>query len=370
VASEPEQIAEQVPPESKTPGQETPGLTQRIKTTVATAREKADVTYKRVEASRPDHPSVDIAFTTVERDFERGGGLIAGALAYRFFFWLLPFVLVLVGGLGFLSAASHTAPEDLAKQAGFLGLTAKSISDASANAERTRFYALLIGLPALYLASIGFVKALNTAHSLVWGVPRRKVVRKPLAAAVMTGVLIAAMVLLAIEQRVRERAEGPGILVVMLFIVAAAGLWLFVSSAMPHAEGVTLWQLVPGALLVAAGIQGVHLVTVYYVARKVSHSSSTYGALGGATAILLSLFLIARVIVFGASLNAEMWRRRLLRHGSPIPEAQTVMAAGTPSGVDQVPVTEQIETAGPPPSAHPPPLPPPPVPPPPAPPPP
>ena len=134
MASEPEQVP--AGPETPEPG--TPGLTQRIKTTVATAREKADDTFKRVEASRPDHPSVDIAFTTVERDFDRGGGLIAGALAYRFFFWLLPFVLVLVGGLGFLSAASETAPQDLAKQAGFLGLTAKSISDVSRRMPRGR----------------------------------------------------------------------------------------------------------------------------------------------------------------------------------------------------------------------------------------
>jgi uncharacterized BrkB/YihY/UPF0761 family membrane protein len=341
VASEPEQVS--AGPETPEPGK--PGLTQRIKATVATAREKADDTFKRVEASRPDHPSVDIAFTTVERDFDRGGGLIAGALAYRFFFWLLPFVLVLVGGLGILSAASSTAPQDLAKQAGFLGLTAKSISDASANAERTRFYALVIGLPALYFASIGFVKALTVAHSLVWGVPRRKLTRKPLAAAVMTGVLVAAIVLLAIEQRVRESAKGPGFAVVMLFIVLAAGLWLFVSWVMPHAEGVTVPHLIPGALVVAAGIQGVHLVTVYYVSRKVSHSSSTYGALGGATAILLSLFLIARVIVFGASLNAEMWRRRELRRGSPDAEMSDHEILG---GADQVPVTQQIDSSGPP----------------------
>ncbi len=341
MASEPEQVS--AGPETPDPG--TPGVTQRIKTTVATAREKADDTFKRVEASRPDHPSVDIAFTTVERDFDRGGGLIAGALAYRFFFWLLPFVLVLVGGLGILSSASSTAPQDLAKQAGFLGLTAKSISDASANAEKTRFYALVIGLPALYFASIGFVKALTVAHSLVWGVPRRKLTRKPLAAVVMTGVLVAAMLLLAIEQRVRERAQGPGFVVVMFFIVLATGLWLFVSWVMPHAEGVSVWHLIPGALLVAAGIQGVHLVTVYYVSRKVSHASSTYGALGGATAILLSLFLIARVIVFGASLNAEMWRRRELRQGSPDAEMSDAQIL---SGADQVPVTQQIDSSGPP----------------------
>ena len=69
---------------------------------------------------------MDIAFTTVERDLDRGGGLIAGALAYRFFFWILPFVLVLVGGLGFLSAASETAPRISRNRPGFLGLTAKS----------------------------------------------------------------------------------------------------------------------------------------------------------------------------------------------------------------------------------------------------
>ena len=87
----------------------------------------------------------------------------------------------------------------------------------------------------------------------------------------------------------RQNAKGPGFAVVMLFIVLAAGLWLFVSWVMPHAEGVSVRHLIPGALVVATGIQGVHLVTVYYVSRKVSHASATYGGLGGATAILLSL---------------------------------------------------------------------------------
>jgi uncharacterized BrkB/YihY/UPF0761 family membrane protein len=77
----------------------------------------------------------------------------------------------------------------------------------------------------------------------------------------------------------------------------------------------------------------------------VSHASSTYGALGGATAILLSLFLIARVIVFGASLNAEMWRRRELRRGSPDAEMSDHEILG---GADQVPVTQQIDSSGPP----------------------
>ena len=86
VASEPEEAPAGPPP---------PGLLQRIKTPVAVAKDKAEDTRQRLEAARPDHASVDVASNTVERDAERGGGLIAGALAYRFFFWVLPFVLVL-----------------------------------------------------------------------------------------------------------------------------------------------------------------------------------------------------------------------------------------------------------------------------------
>ena len=155
------------------------------------------------------------------------------------------------------------------------------------------------------------------------------------------------MVLLAIESRVRQNAQGPGFVVVLSFIVAVAACGCFVSWYLPHADGVKVWNLIPGCLLVAAGIQGVHVITVYYISRKLAHSSSTYGALGAATAILLALFLIARVIVFGVSLNAEMWRRSAAaRRG--------IAADGgderddDPSRVADVPVTQQVDSSGPP----------------------
>jgi uncharacterized BrkB/YihY/UPF0761 family membrane protein len=320
-----------VPPDPDPGAAPQPGFTDRIKTTVATAKDKAEVARERVEAARPDHPTVDIAFTAIERDVDHGGGLIAGALAYRFFFWVLPFVLVLVGGLGFLSSASSTAPQDLAKDLGFVGLAAKSISDASTNAERTRFWALLVGLPALYFASLAFVKALVVAHGLIWGVPERKVAyKKPVAAAVMTGVLVAAFVIIGVEQHVRQQSEGPGLIIIAAFTLLAASLWLWVSWKLPHADA-TVWQLVPGAVLVAFGIQVVHVIIVYYISRKVAHSSSTYGTLGSATAILLGLFFIARVIVFGAGLNAELHRRRKALAALAAQEAEVSGSSAAPA---------------------------------------
>ena len=57
-----------------------------------------------------------------DRDAEVGGGLIAGALAYRFFIWLLPFVLVAVAGLEVAADASSTSPEDAADEVGLADL--------------------------------------------------------------------------------------------------------------------------------------------------------------------------------------------------------------------------------------------------------
>ena len=45
---------------------------------------------KRIEAAGADHVSIDVGFDVVERDSVIGGGLFAGALAYRMFVLLLP----------------------------------------------------------------------------------------------------------------------------------------------------------------------------------------------------------------------------------------------------------------------------------------
>ena len=54
---------------------------------------------ERAQAERQRHESVDVLFDMADRDLEAGGGIIAGALAYRLFLWLLPVALVSVGGL-------------------------------------------------------------------------------------------------------------------------------------------------------------------------------------------------------------------------------------------------------------------------------
>ena len=63
-------------------------------------RARAKRAADRAEALRAGHGWVDAFYTIVDRDGEVGGGIMAGSLAYRIFIWLLPFALVVVGGIG------------------------------------------------------------------------------------------------------------------------------------------------------------------------------------------------------------------------------------------------------------------------------
>jgi uncharacterized BrkB/YihY/UPF0761 family membrane protein len=67
------------------------------------------------------------------------------------------------------------------------------------------------------------------------------------------------------------------------------------------------WRMAwPGALLIAVGMEGLHLVAVLYLPGKLARASQLYGALGVAASVLVWLALIARLMVFGQVLNAVL----------------------------------------------------------------
>jgi uncharacterized BrkB/YihY/UPF0761 family membrane protein len=281
----------------------------RVKRLVSTGRERVDAARAAVEARRPHIRSVDATFAAMERDRERAGWLLAGALAHRLFLWLLPFTLVLVAGLGFLESANHDSPSDLADSVGVVGLASESISRAAADAEHARFVALFVGVPTLYLASIGAIKAFRTVSALIWGVPNDRIPRKPLAALSLLGLVAAFFAVMLVGSTVRHRSPGPGVVATVLVgigcvWIAYVTMWVLPRPAVPWTA------LLPGSFLVGLGLQVIHLTTVYFISYKVSSSSETYGALGVAAALLLSLYLIGRLFVAGVILNATLWEHQ------------------------------------------------------------
>lgn len=285
------------------------GSNGRLKGLVSTARRRADAAWAAVEARRPRTPSVDATLSTYERDRERAGFLLAGALAYRLFLWLLPFTLVIVGGLGFLEAASHDQPSDLAENLGVVGLASKSVSEAGADAEHTRFVVLIIGVLALYVASLGAIKAFRTVSALAWGVPAGPIPRKPLAVLGCLGIIAAFFVVTFAGTAIRH--ESPGLGVIATLMIGIAYVWLAYLGLWVLPKPPVHWTAVlPGAIAFGLGLQAIHLINVYFISYRISTSSETYGALGVAAALLLSLFLLGRLFVFAVMLNSTLWERK------------------------------------------------------------
>jgi uncharacterized BrkB/YihY/UPF0761 family membrane protein len=97
-----------------------------------------------------------------------------------------------------------------------------------------------------------------------------------------------------------------------VFLGVCAAAWWLVSYFLPHGDAPPQ-ALIPGAILFAVGVGALRVATVYYFARKVTSASSWYGELGGAAVLLAWLYLVGRLIVASAFLNASLWNRRKAR---------------------------------------------------------
>jgi uncharacterized BrkB/YihY/UPF0761 family membrane protein len=277
----------------------------------AAARSRAEQLAARAQAERRRHASVDATFDMVDRDAEVGGGIIAGALAYRLFIWLLPFALVLVAGLGIAADSTSHSPEDTAEAIGLEGLITRSIAGAAESPNR--WYALVIGIPVLVYATSSLLRVLIGAHRLVWTDDRSAVPRPtPGATLLLLVVLVSFVTVSGFASSIRALSAPLGVLSTAAVALPYAGLWLFESNRLPHRR--VVWTaLLPGAILFGVGLELLHVVTAYVIEPWAVAKQGTYGALGVAAALLFGLFLLSRLIVAAAIVNATLWERSLRR---------------------------------------------------------
>lgn len=281
---------------------------ERVSAAVARARLESERAREYAEDARARSPLVDLAFRVAERDRLHLGGLLAGALAFRLFLWLLPFTLLLVGALGAVTAAESDAPGDLSEELGLQGVLADLVKDGAE--QRGWWIALLIGLFGTAYAGIGAARALRISHAAAWGIrPGRG--PNPLRASLwLFGVVLVLLCTSAFSTWLREHIGIVGSVVTIVAVgVVYFLVWMRISSVLPRRD-VPTRALVPGAVLVAVGLQGLHLFTVYYLSDRAERATSLYGAIGAALTLLLWLFIISRLLVAGAVLNAELSQRR------------------------------------------------------------
>jgi uncharacterized BrkB/YihY/UPF0761 family membrane protein len=273
------------------------------------ARGRVDDTVERFESRRSDSIAVDTVMSTYERDNETGGDVLAGAMAFRVFMFLIPYVFVVVVGLGLAGDAADKSPHEVAADAGIGGLAAQAVIQAGGASTASRWTVLVIGGFALFLGARSAIKVLMAIYALSWDVPIRKVARLSRAAGAFVLVITLALAAVAIIDGLRDDSEPLGLLLMLLYTAVPFALWLYVSDHLPHAEGAGWRDLAPGALLVALGVQALHFFTVLWIAHSMASKTETYGAIGAALALLLWAFVLGRILTLSAVLNAAIWYR-------------------------------------------------------------
>jgi uncharacterized BrkB/YihY/UPF0761 family membrane protein len=255
----------------------------------------------RVDAARPHHATVDFGLTLFERDASIGGGLLAGALAYRLFVLLLPTALLFVSGLGLYAGAADKSTSAAAKEAGLHGLIASQV--ASASSDGARWLIFIVMVPAVLYATATLYRALAIVHGIVWQGSGRGARATPRGIGMLFGAFLLVIVAAQLVGWIRRHDQLGGLTALLVYLVLGGGAWLLVSLQLPHRDA--RWQaLLPGAALVGVGLLFVNVFNIYVTTRLVENRADTYGALGIATALLLSLVIVGRLMVLSAELNA------------------------------------------------------------------
>ena len=288
----------------------TRSLTDRSREAIARGRAAAESAVRRLEELRLRVPALDAAMGARERDGRMGGSVLAGALAFRLFVPLLPLALLLVATLDYATTEDPATPSSISDSLGISEAMLKTIAGSAKLSESARISVVAFAMFALVISSLSAVRALRAIHALAWGMPLGRFPRAFSAALAFIGWMLVFIGLWALGGWARKTLGPFGIPVTAALLAGFFVGWLAVSMMLPHPPGLSWRSFFPGALLVAIGLEGIHLATVLYISHKAERASASYGALGVALVLLLWLYLLGRLIVASAFLNAVVWDKR------------------------------------------------------------
>src|ERR671937_270458 len=175
----------------------------------------------------------------------------------------------------------------------------------------------LVGGAALLWTSLSLFSVLESAFNIVYDRPNRSFLHgKGLATVLMVGSLVTLFVALlagslgvsALKEYVPGFADSTVAAYVLSISVSLMGLFVFLVSCyyvLTNVE-ITVRKVLPGATLAAVLLEATFQVLPFY--QRYANLNPTLRAFGAPAILLVWLYVMANVIVFGAELN--WWRAR------------------------------------------------------------
>jgi membrane protein len=176
----------------------------------------------------------------------------------------------------------------------------------------------IIGGGVLLWTALSFFSVLESAFNIVYDRPNRSFLQgKLLALVLLIGSLVTLFVALLAGSFgfavLREFVPGLGNNVVAYALsvaVSTLGVFAFLVTSyyLLTNEDLRIWDVLPGSVLATIALEASFQVLPIYV--RFAHVNAALDVFGGTAILLVWLYVMANVIVFGAELNWWFGRRR------------------------------------------------------------
>jgi membrane protein len=256
----------------------------------------------------------------VTKFFADRGTHLAAMVAYFALLSFVPLIFIALSLLGLVHRADASDFLVRELQRAFPGTSVGSIITLVHKVQDNAATLGIIGGVALLWSSVSLFSALESAFNIVYGLPNRSFLRgKALAATLMVTMitfLFASLLVGALGVEVlKRRAPGFAGNAILSYVVSIAvsllGVFVFLLAVywvLPTAD-VSLRDALPGAAISAVVLEASFQILPVFV--RLAGVSPTLRVLGAPAILLLWLYVMANVVVFGAELN--WWRAERTR---------------------------------------------------------
>jgi len=270
------------------------------------------------------------SFGPFPKFFADRGTHLAAMIAYFALVSFLPLTFLALALLGLFHRVDESSA--LVKELNTL-FPSRSVGDIVATVRSVQKNAATLGIiggVVLVWTSLSLFSVLESAFNIVYGRPNRSFLRgKALATVLLLASLVTLFVALLIGSVGLSAAKQwePGffdndvVAYTLTLLVSSAGIFVFGVSIyyfLTNAE-LTLRDVLPGALLATCTIEAAFQVLPVYV--RYTEVNPALHIFGGTAILLVWLYVMANVLVFGAELNWWVSRGRAAAPAPPAPDA-------------------------------------------------
>jgi uncharacterized BrkB/YihY/UPF0761 family membrane protein len=265
--------------------------------------EAAAARYRELARRDPVYALPIVALTTY---VARQGMLLASAIAFRTFLWLMPLALLVAGLLTGLGRVFPSITRRAETTTGVAAVARQQVVAALEDGGKSWWLAVLVGLVAFLWANRTLMRNLTQATAHIWDAPpvhqtqRQVMVSSFIFAGAWLALFLAAALISSLD------FVPVGVVVSFAVQVLLSSLaWLVISLQLPDRR--RSWtDLVPGCVLFGVGLSLLHLVGRVYLPARFEHSSELYGSLGVAAVILAWLLIVGHLTVISGLVN-RVW---------------------------------------------------------------